>query len=94
MLFGVVQDKDSVGMCADTVTTPVIECIRQLRVEMPGLLLSCDVCLCEYTDHGHCGILRSIGEELIIDNQETVKRLASIALAYAQAGAQMICPLI
>nr|CCA25648.1 deltaaminolevulinic acid dehydratase putative [Albugo laibachii Nc14] len=92
MLFGVVQDKDAVGMCADTVTTPVIECIRQLRVEMPGLLVACDVCLCEYTDHGHCGILRTIGEELIIDNQETVKRLASIALAYAQAGAQMICP--
>ncbi|DBA02422.1 TPA: hypothetical protein N0F65_008636 [Lagenidium giganteum] len=92
MLFGVVEDKDGHGSKADSHDTPVIECVRVLRKQCPELLVSCDVCMCEYTDHGHCGILREVDGEDVIANKKTVDRLANIALAYAKAGAHMVCP--
>jgi delta-aminolevulinic acid dehydratase/porphobilinogen synthase len=82
--------------------TPVINCMRALQKALPDLQLMADVCLCEYTDHGHCGILRKVpgqGEsqnlkeaETIINNGETLKRLVSCALAYCAAGAHWVCP--
>ncbi|KAH9117517.1 hypothetical protein LEN26_012625, partial [Aphanomyces euteiches] len=93
MLFGVVENKDARGCMADDPSTPVIECTKAIREALPSLLISCDVCMCEYTDHGHCGILKTIdGGEEIIDNEATLVRLSTIALAYAQAGAHMVCP--
>jgi porphobilinogen synthase len=92
MLFGVVDDKNSHGYMADVSNTPVIACSRALRQALPNLLIACDVCLCEYTDHGHCGLLREVDGEDVIDNEKTVARLAEIGLAYARAGAHMLCP--
>ncbi|RHY47957.1 hypothetical protein DYB34_004072 [Aphanomyces astaci] len=94
MLFGVVDNKDASGCMADDPSTPVIEVMAVLRAALPSLLLSCDVCMCEYTDHGHCGLLKPSphGGEDIIDNAATVSRLGAIALAYARAGAHMVCP--
>lgn len=92
MLFGVVEDKDAHGSLADHPDTPVIACTRVIRQQLPDLLVSCDVCMCEYTDHGHCGLLRAVDGEQIIANSATVDRLATIALAYARAGAHMVCP--
>lgn len=92
MLFGVVEDKDARGTMADAAHTPVIKCAEALRKQLPELLIACDVCMCEYTDHGHCGILRDVDGEQVIDNAPTVDRLAHIALAYAKAGAHMVCP--
>ncbi|KAE9027450.1 hypothetical protein PF010_g9581 [Phytophthora fragariae] len=92
MLFGVVEDKDARGSMADDERTPVIQCTRALRKALPELLVACDVCMCEYTDHGHCGILRGVDGEQVLDNARTLERLSSIALAYAQAGAHMVCP--
>ncbi|ETV94565.1 hypothetical protein, variant 3 [Aphanomyces invadans] len=93
MLFGVVDNKDAEGCMADDPSTPVMEVMKVLRTELPSLLVACDVCMCEYTDHGHCGLLRtSLDGEEIIDNAATVARLGDIALAYAKAGAHMVCP--
>ncbi|TMW62658.1 hypothetical protein Poli38472_005276 [Pythium oligandrum] len=92
MLFGVVEDKDAHGSLADADHTPVIRCLKVIRAQCPDLLVSCDVCMCEYTDHGHCGLLRTVDGEEIIDNTKTIDRLAKIALAYARAGAHMVCP--
>jgi len=94
MLFGVVTDKNNCGSMADHPETPVIACCKILRQKLPALLLCLDVCLCEYTDHGHCGLLREVsGEpEPVISNAATIPRLVAIALAYAAAGAHLVCP--
>lgn len=92
MLFGVVEDKDHSGSSADHEETPVIACTKALRSALPSLLVAADVCLCEYTDHGHCGVLRDVDSEKVIDNQDSVARLVQVALAYAKAGSHMLCP--
>eukprot|EP00514_Thraustochytrium_sp_LLF1b_P002649 CAMPEP_0184526662 /NCGR_PEP_ID=MMETSP0198_2-20121128/10774_1 /TAXON_ID=1112570 /ORGANISM="Thraustochytrium sp., Strain LLF1b" /LENGTH=330 /DNA_ID=CAMNT_0026918249 /DNA_START=134 /DNA_END=1126 /DNA_ORIENTATION=- len=92
MFFGVVEDKDATGTAADRHDTPVISAIKAIRKGLPDLMCLADVCLCEYTDHGHCGVLRSVDEEDVICNASTVPRLANIALAYARAGAHWVCP--
>ncbi|XP_064649549.1 delta-aminolevulinic acid dehydratase-like [Lineus longissimus] len=91
LLFGVPQSlpKDGTGTNADSPDTPVIKAIKFIRQTFPSLLVACDVCLCPYTDHGHCGILLKDGT---VDNEASIKRLAEIALAYAKAGCQVIAP--
>ncbi|KAG0227490.1 hypothetical protein BGW42_002925 [Actinomortierella wolfii] len=91
IIFGVPEkiEKDAVGSAADDPRTPAIRALKVLREAFPNLLLACDVCLCPYTSHGHCGVLREDGT---IDNRASVKRLADISLAYARAGCQMIAP--
>ncbi|KAI9850182.1 MAG: Aminolevulinate dehydratase [Vezdaea acicularis] len=63
--------------------------IQLLRARFPSLFVVADVCLCEYTSHGHCGILREDGS---LNNQLSVERIADVALAYAKAGAQCVAP--
>ena len=94
MLFGVVSNeaKDECGGAADADATPVIACLRALRASCPDLMLCADVCLCEYTDHGHCGLLRDVDGEACIDNAPSVERLVECAVAYARAGAHCVCP--
>lgn len=91
LLFGVIEKmpKDATGTTADCATNPVIRALPQLKAAFPQLLIACDVCLCPYTDHGHCGVLTSDG---IIDNEPSIKRIAEIALAYARAGANIVAP--
>ncbi|XP_063424440.1 delta-aminolevulinic acid dehydratase-like [Mytilus trossulus] len=91
LIFGVPSKlpKDDSGSSADSSNTPAIIATRKLREWFPSLMVACDVCLCPYTSHGHCGILRKDGS---IDNDASIKRLAEISLAYAKAGCQIIAP--
>ncbi|RKP03136.1 hypothetical protein CXG81DRAFT_9915 [Caulochytrium protostelioides] len=91
MLFGVPQRcvKDGRGTPADDPQGPVIQAIRLLRRAFPDLLVTCDVCLCEYTDHGHCGLLTPDGT---IRNGPSIARIAAVAAAYARAGAHVVAP--
>ncbi|SGY98966.1 BQ5605_C034g11258 [Microbotryum silenes-dioicae] len=91
ILFGVPLDmtKDGRGSPADDPSTPVIVATKLIRERYPHILIACDVCLCEYTSHGHCGELREDGT---IDNGKSVARLAQVALAYTKAGAHIVAP--
>lgn len=68
---------------ADHPENPVVQAVIRIKKLFPQLLVACDVCLCPYTDHGHCGILRVDGR---FDIEESAKRIAEIAMAYAVAG--------
>ncbi|KAB0407520.1 hypothetical protein E2I00_012828 [Balaenoptera physalus] len=85
LVFGVPSrvPKDERGSAADSEDSPAIEAIRLLRKNFPGLLVACDVCLCPYTSHGHCGLLSENGS---FQAEESRQRLAEVALAYAKAG--------
>ncbi|KAJ8286805.1 hypothetical protein GJAV_G00043460 [Gymnothorax javanicus] len=91
LIFGVPAKiaKDMRGSGADADDTPAILAVKKLRSAFPDLLLACDVCLCPYTSHGHCGILDEGGK---LDNAASCMRLAEVALAYAQAGCHIIAP--
>jgi len=92
ILFGVPMkpgSKDALGSAADDPEGPVIQAIRLLRRRFPQLFICTDVCLCEYTSHGHCGILRDDGS---LNNQLSVDRISDVAIAYAKAGAQCVAP--
>ncbi|KAG0227205.1 delta-aminolevulinic acid dehydratase [Mortierella sp. GBAus27b] len=91
IIFGVPANikKDAVGSAADDPNTPTIRALHLLRKAFPDLLLACDVCLCPYTSHGHCGVLRDDGT---IDNRASVQRLVDVAMAYARNGCQVIAP--
>lgn len=92
MLFGVPLHpaaKDPLGTAADDPNGPVIQAIRLLRAHFPQLYVTADVCLCEYTSHGHCGILREDGS---LDNAQSIDRISDVAMAYAEAGAHCVAP--
>jgi len=92
ILFGVPMAagvKDALGTAADDPKGPVISAIRLIRQRFPQLFITADVCLCEYTSHGHCGILRDDGS---LNNQLSVDRVSDVAIAYAQAGAHCVAP--
>ena len=88
ILFGIPEAKDAVGSDAYAEHGIIQETIRAIKKEVPGLAVITDVCLCEYTDHGHCGIIKD-GD---VDNDATVGLLAREALSHAQAGADMVAP--
>jgi porphobilinogen synthase len=88
LLFGLPAAKDAGGSGAADPEGPVPSAVRALKKEVPDLLVVTDVCLCEYTSHGHCGILD--GEEIL--NDATVEELARAALSHAAAGADIIAP--
>lgn len=88
LLFGIPKKKDLVGSEGYNETGVVQEAIRFIKSKYPEFLIVTDVCLCEYTSHGHCGILR--GEELL--NDETLKLLQKVALSHAKAGADIVAP--
>ena len=89
ILFGIPETKDAVGSAGYDPAGVVPTAIRALKRELPGLLVWADVCLCEYTDHGHCGLLDGRGNVL---NDETLPLLARAAVAYADAGADAVAP--
>jgi porphobilinogen synthase len=88
ILFGIPEVKDSVGSGAYSEHGIVQQALRALKRDVPGLVLVTDVCLCEYTDHGHCGVVVD-GD---VDNDATLDLLAKEALSHAQAGADMVAP--
>jgi porphobilinogen synthase len=88
LLFGLPDEKDIVGSGAYDAEAPVQAATRAIKQEVPGLLVVTDVCLCEYTSHGHCGIL--VDDE--IANDVTVEQLVRVALSHAAAGADVVAP--
>jgi porphobilinogen synthase len=88
ILFGIPETKDAVGSDAYSETGIIQETIRALKKQVPGLAVITDVCMCEYTDHGHCGIIKD-GD---VDNDATLELLAREALSHARAGADMVAP--
>lgn len=88
MLFGIPAQKDPEGTSAWAENGVVQQALREARARFPELYLITDVCLCEYTSHGHCGLLR--GQE--VDNDRTLEVLARTALSHVQAGADMVAP--
>lgn len=88
ILFGLPEKKDAMGSGAHTKDGIIQRGIRELKNKAPELNIITDVCLCEYTDHGHCGCL--IGDT--VDNDATLEILAKTALSHAQAGADMVAP--
>lgn len=88
MFFGLPKHKDSCGSQAYAEDGIVQRAVRQAKEHFPELYIMTDVCLCEYTDHGHCGLLK--GD--YVDNDSTLELLAKTALSHVQAGADMVAP--
>ncbi len=88
LLFGIPSGKDAVGSEAYALDGIIQRAVRALKDALPNLLVITDVCLCEYTSHGHCGVLK--GEE--VDNDATLELLAKMAVSHAQAGADIVAP--
>jgi porphobilinogen synthase len=88
ILFGIPARKDAVGSSAIDERGVVPEAVRAIREAVPDLVVVTDVCLCEYTDHGHCGVL----DGKTVDNDRTLDVLAKEAVAHARAGAHVIAP--
>jgi porphobilinogen synthase len=88
ILFGIPEHKDSAGSEAYADSGVVQQAIRAIKEKVPGLLVITDVCLCEYTDHGHCGVIKN-GD---VDNDSTLELLAKEALSHARAGADIVAP--
>jgi porphobilinogen synthase len=97
ILFGIPEKKDEIGSGAYDGDGIVPQAIRALKQRVPGMVVMTDVCLCEYTDHGHCGILKppragGSGQDLTVDNDATLPLLAKEAVAHARAGADIVAP--
>lgn len=88
LIFGIPAHKDEVGSGAYDEHGIVQEAIRRIKKDYPDLIVIADVCLCEYTSHGHCGLIR----DGIILNDETLPLLAKSAVSYAEAGADIVAP--
>ena len=89
LIFGLPETKDSVGTEAYDPNGIIQEAIRVIKKTAPEILVIGDVCLCEYTDHGHCGVLLESGD---VDNDRTLKLLAKTAVSQAEAGADLVAP--
>jgi porphobilinogen synthase len=97
ILFGIPERKDAAGSGAYAEDGIIPRAVRALKQALPGLVVMTDVCMCEYTDHGHCGILKAPaaggpGQELGVDNDLTLPLLAREAVAHARAGADVVAP--
>ncbi|MCB2204791.1 porphobilinogen synthase [bacterium] len=88
ILFGIPEHKDEVGSEAWDPHGVVQQAVKKIKKAVPELVVTTDVCMCEYTSHGHCGIVR--GEEIV--NDATLELLAREALSHAEAGADMVAP--
>ena len=88
ILFGIPQYKDAQGSEAWDDNGPVQRAIREIKEHVPGLAVITDVCMCEYTDHGHCGVI--VGND--VDNDATLELLVREALSHVRAGADMVAP--
>jgi porphobilinogen synthase len=88
ILFGIPETKDALGSEACISGGVVQQAVRSIKDNVPDLLVVTDVCLCEYTDHGHCGLIKNGA----VDNDSTLELLAQEALSHAQAGADIVAP--
>jgi len=88
LLFGIPGSKDESGTQAYSSDGVVPRAIRELKSHFHSLVVAADVCLCEYTSHGHCGVI----EDGVVSNERTIPLLVNAALQYARAGADLVCP--
>lgn len=88
VFFGVSRQKDNTGKYAYAASSPVVKAVKAVKKHFPDFLIVTDVCLCAYMSHGHCGIVE--GNKII--NDKTLPLLIKMALAHAQAGADMVAP--
>ncbi len=88
ILFGIPEEKDSLGHGAYDPRGIIPRAVKAVKKAAPGLLVICDVCMCEYTDHGHCGVL----DGRYVHNDATLELLAKAAVAYARAGCDLVAP--
>jgi porphobilinogen synthase len=89
ILFGLPDGKDEEGTGAWVEDGVIQRALRELRRQFPELLLMTDVCLCEYTSHGHCGVVNARGE---VDNDASVELIVRTAVSHVEAGADVVCP--
>ena len=89
LLFGIPAEKDDTGQCSLDVEGPVQRAIREIKRTYPEMIVITDVCLCEYTTHGHCGVLTEAGE---VDNDRTLPVLVEQAISHAECGADLVAP--
>jgi porphobilinogen synthase len=93
MLFGLPEKKDAVGSEAWNPEGVIPRAIRTIKAAVPELCVSADCCLCEYTTHGHCGVMmKSHSKHADVDNDATLENLARVAVTYANAGADIVAP--
>ncbi len=88
LLFGLPAEKDPLGLEGYDPEGIIQEAVRAIKHEVPGMMVTTDVCMCEYTDHGHCGVI----DNGHVDNDATLELLARTAVTHAQAGADLIAP--
>ncbi len=88
LLFGLPAEKDPLGLEGYDPEGIIQEAVRAIKHEVPGMMVTTDVCMCEYTDHGHCGVI----DNGRVDNDATLELLARTAVTHAQAGADLIAP--
>ncbi len=88
ILFGIPESKDEVGSSAYAEHGIIQAAVSAIKKEMPQMYIITDVCLCEYTSHGHCGLILNDA----VDNDRTLEQLAEMALSHARAGADMVAP--
>ncbi len=89
LLFGIPESKDAFGTQAHRRDGVVQRAVQEIKRACPDLTVITDVCLCEYTDHGHCGILDEVGR---VSNDDTLEVLAKVAVSHARSGADMVAP--
>jgi porphobilinogen synthase len=92
LLFGLPETKDAIGSSSWDPEGPVQTAIAAIRAEVPGMTTIADVCMCEYTDHGHCGVIVEKGGVSDVANDETLELLAKQAVSYARAGVDFVAP--
>jgi porphobilinogen synthase len=96
LLFGLPEQKDAKGSQAWAENGVVQQAVREIKNTVPELLVITDICLCEYTDHGHCGVIKACPEQGRgddkVDNDATCELLAKVALSHTQAGADIVAP--
>jgi len=94
ILFGIPEKKDAVGSEGYKKNNIVAKAVKAVKDKVDNLIVITDVCLCEYTDHGHCGIVKKEkgGQDFTIDNDATLDLLAKMALSHVESGADMVAP--
>lgn len=92
LLFGIPETKDATGTSGITQDGLIPRAIQTIKELAPELLVITDNCFCDYTDHGHCGVLKDTAQGKQVDNDETLKNLADMCVNYAKAGADMVAP--
>jgi porphobilinogen synthase len=88
LLFGIPNDKDEMGTQAYAEQGIIQQAIRRIKAEVPAMLVITDVCLCEYTSHGHCGVIHNG----TVQNDESLQLLGQMALSHVEAGADIVAP--